>query len=45
MRNFAFVNPDFIPDSVIPVLFEGNPCYEASLYDSVMLAADIRVDE
>ena len=37
MRNFAFVNPDFIPDSVIPVLFEGNPCYEASVYDSVML--------
>ena len=37
MRNFAFVNPDFMPDSVVPVLFEGNPCYEARLYDSVML--------
>ena len=37
MRSFAYVNPDFIPDSVVPVLLEGNPCYEASVYDSVML--------
>lgn len=37
MRSFAFVNPDFEPDSVIPKLIEGNPCYEASAYDSVML--------
>lgn len=37
MRSFAFVNPDFKPDSVIPKLIEGNPCYEASAYDSVML--------
>lgn len=37
MRNFAYVNPDFVPDSVVPVLLEGNPCYAASVYDSVML--------
>ena len=37
MRNFAYVNPDFEQDSVVPELVEGNPCYEASAYDSVML--------
>ena len=37
MRNFAYVNPEFEQDSVIPELIEGNPCYEASVYDSVML--------
>lgn len=37
MRNFAFVNPDFEQDTVVPELVEGNPCYEASVYDSVML--------
>ena len=37
MRNFAYVNPDFKQDSVVPELVEGNPCYEASVYDSVML--------
>ena len=37
MRNFAFVNPDFEQDTVTPELVEGNPCYEASVYDSVML--------
>lgn len=37
MRNFAYVNPDFEQDNVIPELVEGNPCYEASAYDSVML--------
>lgn len=37
MRNFAYVNPDFEQDSVTPELLEGNPCYEASVYDSVML--------
>lgn len=37
MRNFAYVNPDFEQDSVVPELIEGNPCYEASVYDSVML--------
>ena len=37
MRKFAYVNPDFEQDVVIPELIEGNPCYEASSYDSVML--------
>lgn len=37
MRKFAYVNSDFEPDSVVPELVEGNPCYEASAYDSVML--------
>ena len=37
MRNFAYFNPDFEQDTVIPELIEGNPCYEASVYDSVML--------
>ena len=37
MRNFAYVNSDFEQDSVVPELVEGNPCYEASAYDSVML--------
>jgi len=31
------VNPEFEQDSVTPELIEGNPCYEASVYDSVML--------
>lgn len=37
MRNFAYVNPDFEQDVVTPELVEGNPCYEPSVYDSVML--------
>ena len=37
MRNFAYVNSDFEQDTVIPELVEGNPCYEPSVYDSVML--------
>lgn len=37
MRSFAYFNPDFEQDSVVPELIEGNPCYEASAYDSVML--------
>ena len=37
MRNFAYVNPDFEQDSVVSELVEGNPCYEPSVYDSVML--------
>ena len=37
MRKFAYVNPDFEQDSVVPELIEGNPCYEPSVYDSVML--------
>ena len=37
MRNFAYINPDFEQDSVVPELVEGNPCYQPSVYDSVML--------
>lgn len=37
MRNFAYVNPELEQDSVTPKLIEGNPCYEASVYDSIML--------
>lgn len=37
MRKFAYINPDFEQDTVIPELIEGNPCYEPSVYDSVML--------
>lgn len=37
MRNFAYVNPDFEQDTVTPELIEGNPCYNPSVYDSVML--------
>lgn len=37
MRNFAYVNPEFEQDTVTPELLEGNPCYEPSVYDSVML--------
>ena len=37
MRNFAYVNPEFEQDSVTPELVEGNPCYQPSVYDSVML--------
>ena len=37
MRNFAYVNPEFEQDSVTPELVEGNPCYESSVYDTVML--------
>lgn len=37
MRNFAYFNPDFEQDSVTPELIEDNPCYDPSVYDSVML--------
>lgn len=37
MRSFAYINPDFEQDSVTPELVEGNPCYEPSVYDSIML--------
>lgn len=37
MRKFAYINSDFEQDTVSPELVEGNPCYEPSVYDSVML--------
>ena len=36
MRNFAYKNPDYIKNETIPELVEDNPCYQQSVYDSVM---------
>lgn len=36
MRSFAYKNPDFIKNEVVPELIEENPCYQSSVYDSVM---------
>jgi hypothetical protein len=36
MRSFAYKNPDFIKNEVVPALVEDNPCYQQSVYDSVM---------
>lgn len=36
MRNFAYKNPAFVKSEVIPELVEDNPCYQQSVYDSVM---------
>lgn len=36
MRSFAYKNPDHIKNDVIPELIENNPCYQQSVYDSVM---------
>lgn len=36
MRNFAYINPDYIKNEVVPELAEGQPCYQQSVYDSVM---------
>lgn len=37
MRNFAYISEEFIQDDYVPQLIEGNPAYQASVYDSVML--------
>lgn len=37
MRNFAYIPEEFIKDDYVPQLIEGNPAYQASVYDSVML--------
>lgn len=36
MRSFAYKNENFERDSYVPELKEGNPCYQASVCDSVM---------
>ena len=36
MRSFAYINPDFVQDLYVPVSVEDNPCYQPSVYDSVM---------
>lgn len=36
MRDFAYKNPDFIKDDYVPELVENHPCYQESVYDTVM---------
>lgn len=36
MRNFAYKNPDYIKNDVVPELIEEHPCYQESVYDTVM---------
>lgn len=36
MRNFAYKDPDFIKNEVVPELIEDHPCYQQSVYDTVM---------
>ena len=36
MRSFAYKNENYVKDSYVPELVEGNPCYQASAYDPVM---------
>jgi len=36
MRNFSYKNPDYVKNEVVPELIENNPCYQQSVYDSVM---------
>ena len=37
MRNFAYIPDEIVQDDYIPQFIEGNPAYQASAYDSVML--------
>lgn len=41
MRNFAYVNSDYIENDSRPQLVEDNPCYQFSVYDQVMYDEDI----
>lgn len=36
MRSFAYKNENFEKSSCVSELIEGNPCYQPSVYDSVM---------
>lgn len=36
MRNFAYKNPDYIKNEVVPELVEDHPCYQQSVYDTVL---------
>lgn len=40
MREFAYINPNFVKVETSPQLVENNPCYEPSVYDSVMYEED-----
>lgn len=37
MRNFAFVPEELVQDDYVPQFVDGNPVYQESAYDSVML--------
>jgi pyoverdine/dityrosine biosynthesis protein Dit1 len=36
MRSFAYKKPDYIKNEVVPELVEEHPCYQPSVYDTVM---------
>lgn len=36
MRDFAYKNPDYIKNDVVPELIQEHPCYHESVYDSVL---------
>ena len=41
MRNFAYVNPDYIENDSRPQLVEDNPCYQPSVYNQVLYDEDL----
>lgn len=41
MRNFAYVNPDYIENDSRPQIVEDNPCYQPSVYDQVLYDEDL----
>nr|DAP65112.1 MAG TPA: hypothetical protein [Microviridae sp.] len=41
MRNFAYVNPDYVENDSRPQLVPDNPCYQESVYDQVMYDQDL----
>lgn len=41
MRDFAYVNSDYIKNDSRPQLVEDNPCYQPSVYDQVMYDEDL----
>ena len=44
MRNFSYKNPDYIKNEVVPELIEDHPCYQQSVYDSVMYDESLEGD-
>lgn len=41
MRNFAYINPDYIENNSRPQMVEDNPCYQPSVYDQVLYDEDL----
>lgn len=41
MRDFAYINSDYIENDSRPQLVEDNPCYQPSVYDQVMYDEDL----